>query len=322
MTSLPGLNTVRFLLALNVLYVHFALYERIDTFPLFSGHDAVTMFFVLSGYLVGYRLLHEQRTHGTIDVRAFYRRRAWRILPLYSVLVIVGGVLLPAFGASALSLAALVSVLLLMPQMAYALGWPMGMIVPLWSVGVEAMFYVFFPLAMRRCPLPHLCIAVIVFLTALSGAAFLIHSPLLPLLRLMRFECMAVGSLAAWGVVSRSRWLALAYHRGVERGALVGLLCVAIGKPILPAHDLTVSLLAIVFLVNVSTNPDSVCRLEWAWSQAAGQLSYGLYLWHVPVLWALSRLTLGAPFLAASVTVSLLLSWASYVLIERPTKHR
>src|SRR5687767_14370505 len=92
---LPGLNTVRFFAALNVVFLHFPAYGTYSTYPFYSGPDAVTIFFVLSGYLITYRLLLEHKEKGTINLKAFYIRRELRILPLYYLAVLVGGFILP-----------------------------------------------------------------------------------------------------------------------------------------------------------------------------------------------------------------------------------
>lgn len=46
------------------------------------GSLGVDIFFVVSGYIITLRFLQERATTSTIDLRAFYARRAFRILPL------------------------------------------------------------------------------------------------------------------------------------------------------------------------------------------------------------------------------------------------
>lgn len=47
------------------------------------GHEGVTLFFAISGFLITTLLLREKDRHGSIDLRAFYIRRTLRIFPLY-----------------------------------------------------------------------------------------------------------------------------------------------------------------------------------------------------------------------------------------------
>jgi hypothetical protein len=53
----------------------------------------VRVFFVISGFLISHLLLREEAEHGTISLRAFYERRARRILPAYLTYVFVIAVL-------------------------------------------------------------------------------------------------------------------------------------------------------------------------------------------------------------------------------------
>jgi peptidoglycan/LPS O-acetylase OafA/YrhL len=51
------------------------------------GWMGVDLFFVLSGYLIGRQVLTQFKHEGSLDLCAFYRQRAYRILPAYLVVV-------------------------------------------------------------------------------------------------------------------------------------------------------------------------------------------------------------------------------------------
>ncbi len=55
----------------------------------FDGGLGVRFFFVISGFLITYLLLVEQRNTGRVDLRGFYARRALRILPVYGCYMLV-----------------------------------------------------------------------------------------------------------------------------------------------------------------------------------------------------------------------------------------
>src|SRR3954452_7876043 len=76
----PALDGVRGVAILLVLGQH------APTRPLIDGFVGVTVFFCLSGYLITTLLLRELHA-GTIDVRAFYRRRAARLGPALMTVV-------------------------------------------------------------------------------------------------------------------------------------------------------------------------------------------------------------------------------------------
>src|SRR5258707_15727654 len=65
-------------------------------FQLLAGaaSTGVTLFFVLSGFLITALLAQEWRDTGRIDLRAFYRRRALRLLPALCLLLLVVFVLM------------------------------------------------------------------------------------------------------------------------------------------------------------------------------------------------------------------------------------
>ena len=65
------------------------------TRPFIDGYVGVTVFFCLSGFLITTLLVRELET-GTIDVRAFYRRRVARLFPALAVVVVVTGGLCPS----------------------------------------------------------------------------------------------------------------------------------------------------------------------------------------------------------------------------------
>jgi peptidoglycan/LPS O-acetylase OafA/YrhL len=84
---LPGLDGVRAVAILLVLGQH------APTRPLIDGFVGVTVFFCLSGFLITTLLIRELHT-GTIDVRAFYRRRVARLCPALVTVVAVTTVVL------------------------------------------------------------------------------------------------------------------------------------------------------------------------------------------------------------------------------------
>jgi len=84
----PGLDGIRGVAILLVLGQH------APTKPLANGYVGVTVFFCLSGYLITTLLVRELHG-GTIQVRAFYRRRVARLAPgLLTVVAVTTVVLL------------------------------------------------------------------------------------------------------------------------------------------------------------------------------------------------------------------------------------
>lgn len=62
-----------------------------------GGGTGVSFFFVLSGFLITYILTHERLKNGTINLKRFFVRRAFRIWPLFYLVVIVVLLIPPDF---------------------------------------------------------------------------------------------------------------------------------------------------------------------------------------------------------------------------------
>ena len=157
----PKLNTLtslRFFAAGLVFLYHYArgIPGAPTWFLSLSSHPfaAVTFFFVLSGFILAYSYLDEDKPGRLKGTRkAFWISRVSRIYPLYALALLLA---LPAYayatargrnslGDSALGLA-------LVPSMVQA--WIPSMAIewnpPAWSLSVEAVFYILFPFLISR----------------------------------------------------------------------------------------------------------------------------------------------------------------------------
>ncbi len=102
----PNLDGLRTLAFLFVFYLHgFSLsLEQLPissdflnrlVFKVATGSSGVSIFFVLSGFLITYLLLKEVNERGTLNVGFFYVRRVLRIWPLYFVSVVFAFIIYP-----------------------------------------------------------------------------------------------------------------------------------------------------------------------------------------------------------------------------------
>lgn len=306
---LPGLNALRFYAAVSVLIHHIAGYAGdwfdqprpytfLHNFILNSAY-AVTLFFVLSGFLITYLLLNEHQDTGNISILDFYRRRVLRIWPLYYavfgaalVLALLGGFQVP-FN----SLTNTLFFLFLAPNL-LAFGAPLGISVVghLWTIGVEEQFYIVWPHIVKwvKRPLQFL-ILFIAFKLALIVAAYIlayfnpqsIWGGFLKFLGDTRFECMAIGAVGAYLVHYRSPILRLIYSRVGQMAtfALVIYLGFVI-PPATPLHHTATSIAFAALMMNLATNPNALVRLEHPLIRTGGDISYGIYMLHPLVIYA------------------------------------
>ena len=91
---LPGLNGLRAIAALSVLFAHISQ-DGIADFGLTGLRDfpmagyGVTLFFVISGFLISFLLIKEIEKTKTIDIKKFYLRRILRIWPIYYLFIAI-----------------------------------------------------------------------------------------------------------------------------------------------------------------------------------------------------------------------------------------
>jgi peptidoglycan/LPS O-acetylase OafA/YrhL len=308
----PGLHALRFFAALAVVLGHVELLKSYHGYPSLADHlavyelgrIAVTFFFVLSGFLITFLLLKEKRDAGTIAVGKFYVRRILRIWPLYYLVVLLAFVIIPRVGAldiPSMTAAAgnqrsiLGLFLLFLPQVALSLYPPFPYAEPLWSIGVEEQFYLFWPLLMARFR-NALTLAVIIIIggVAVKVGALAYASTLRDQSQLVfwnhfidffyfnRFECMAIGAIGAWLVFERKeRVLRFLFSKPVQL-LTYGLVAVAIlttrGKPILQYSGHSV--LFCIIILNVAANEHSLLKLRANAFTLLGNISYAMYLLH------------------------------------------
>ena len=169
---LHGLDGLRGVACLAVFVDHVEQYAEWLSWPHVYGpalqalgRQGVELFFVLSGYLITYRMLAEQRDRGRVSISAFYVRRALRIWPLYYLVVFVAFALVPWLMHHAAGTyvrdawswyldgipgdGRLLLYVFLLPHVAYFTAPPVLCAAHLWSIGVEEQFYLVWPWLMR-----------------------------------------------------------------------------------------------------------------------------------------------------------------------------
>jgi peptidoglycan/LPS O-acetylase OafA/YrhL len=348
-TYFPGLQALRFYAALSVIVYHLTApatwFGDADALAyaghtgFIHGHDAVSLFFVLSGFLIITLLVREKAATGTIGTRRFYLRRAFRILPLYYLTVLAGAclALLTAQAAGPRAAAEASNPLIWIGAGLFFYSLLLSSALPithLWSLNVEEQFYLIAPHLIRRAR--HVPVA----LSALLVAKLAIHlavivwfestsSPfaryLLVVLEAARFEAMAIGGLAAYLVFRQAQGdrhvlLRACLHPIVGTVAGFGLLAIIFRTA--PSQPFTDWLCAIVFMlviVHVAVARRCWYRLETPLLRRLGDLSYAMYMAHAPVLWLLWLGGARGPiYVVGAVGLTLLAAFLLYNGIERP----
>jgi peptidoglycan/LPS O-acetylase OafA/YrhL/lysophospholipase L1-like esterase len=350
---LPGLDGLRALAVIAVIAFH----EQLGWAP--GGLLGVGVFFTLSGYLITDLLLGQWARTGRLALADFWLRRARRLLPALFVMLIVVSAWVTVADRSqlarlrgAVTAAATYSsnwYLIVENQSYFARFAPPAPLDHLWSLAVEEQFYLLWPwlllaglLCLRRARKgrpggvawlapPTLALAVG------SGVAMiaLYHPGLDPTRVYEGTDTRAAGVLigAALAMIWPSRsaaadgrartWLDAGGFAGL---AVIGVLIWRTGQysPFLYRGGIIVLSVATVAVIAAVAAPGTRTgrALGWAPLRWVGVRSYGIYLWHYPVIvlttaaYATEDLTRAALQIAATVAIAAL-SWR---YIEEPIR--
>lgn len=314
----PGLNGLRFLAAAMVVIMHIHNNMGISGLPqlpawpiLFKGLTAVSFFFVLSGFLITYLLLREQQLNNTISIKSFYLRRIFRIWPLYFIIVAAGILfywkLVPALHMQfenayphGLAIALYVFFLANLMNSLYHVG---GMLHITWSIAVEEQFYLFWaPLVKKFSNKIPLLIGIVTVASLALHALntlniFHCSKEMHAFIGTLQFHYMGFGAGFAWILFNKKKWLLqlpFFANRILQYICLLSLIGYLFFYMKTTAGDLVSPVpLALLFgwlIINVSSNSHSVISLENKPLNYLGKISYGIYMYHMPVVYATSFL--------------------------------
>jgi peptidoglycan/LPS O-acetylase OafA/YrhL len=325
----PGLNGVRFIAALLVIVDHTELFKSYLGYPTlwansysaYLGAFGVSIFFVLSGFLITYLLLEEQQ-EAPIRIRHFYLRRILRIWPLYYLILVLGFFVIPHLNFFQVPIYSSdmgdsLNRLLLFVGLAANVAFVYLPTVPfanvLWSVAVEEQFYLIWPHVVRikRYLLWIMLLLLAGYLALKFYSGSLDRSFELLVIR-TRFSAMIIGGIGAYLVFRQKAIIQFLYRRGVQVGLWVLFVCM--GMDWIPYHSLAwlqdelISLVVCGLILNIATNPRTLISLENGLFAYLGKLSYGLYVYH---LFAVVLVLKGLP---AIVDMKALPTWMGYSL--------
>jgi len=341
---LPALDGLRAIAVLLVVLFHAGLGW------VSNGFVGVDVFFVLSGFLITRLLLEELDRTSTVRLRTFYARRVRRLLPAAALVVFGIAAIAVAIDpvsrrlslvgdARAASLYVANWHFLLSSRQYFGAGVDVSPFLHFWSLAIEEQFYVLYPLALlaiwrltrRR---QGAVIAVLGVLAAAGVVAQIVLASSDPTRAYFGTDARAYQLLAGALVAAVLRRRATSAAPSARRSAgndLLAATCLALlavtATPLVDLEVWTRGIVATVLAVCLvatctGSAPTSVRVLGHRIPTGVGRLSYGIYLWHWPLivaareLWSPSPLTLAALALAGSVPLAAI----SHRLVERPIR--
>ena len=354
MTYRPDIDGLRAVAVIAVILFH------LNAAWLPGGFLGVDIFFVISGYLIG-GILYRELSTGTFSLKRFYLRRMRRILPAFFAVVVftlIVGAQLMVPGSDEWNTArssAKWSVFFggnFFSALNTDYFAPTVEVQPLnhlWSLAVEEQFYFIYPLILwaimgiiKRILPPtssSLTRYVNVVLTALAIASFALAflpislhgTALVPYyLPHLRFGELLIGAILAVAVAQGN------LQPSAKTATFVGSLSILVliaclvlpfpnTTPWFPGFAAALPCIASAGIIYAGARPYwFASALSHRAVVFVGKISYSLYLWHWPLLafahYALGR-ELSNTVLAAAALLIVLLSLASYYLIEQPLRH-
>lgn len=282
------------------------------------GPLGVQIFFVISGYVITRLLISELAREGTVCIRCFYIRRAFRILPALVCFMLFVATL-SALGIISAPPATFASAATFLCNTTLVnCGYHFS---HLWSISIEEQFYLIWPWLYLIIPPRHrISIMWGIFVGCMVLAS-------IPSLRIngwlnngLSFGCIAAGALYA--LDARIQHFVAAFRR-LPVGATGAGLVIAV--PLLPVFLPRLSplfTLLLPALILVVVMPRAELRADRIKSSLAqglrkvGLMSYSLYLWHCAFTWEAFTYH-SEVFLFISIPLVLALAWLSARYLER-----
>jgi peptidoglycan/LPS O-acetylase OafA/YrhL len=307
-----------------------------------GGLLGVDVFFVLSGFLITSLLVREWEGTSTLSLRLFYGRRALRLFPALAVAILFAVVLAQTGHAQAATgtVSGVPFVVLYVGDLARAFGWgQLGTLAHTWSLAVEEQFYLLWPpllLLLLRRKTTYRSLALLLLGLALMEALFravlvlkggnlaaISASPF------TRSDGLAIGCAVALLLTARGQKpFTVTAGRLLRAATVVGVAAtvwaVMRGSNANPATfelGIPIAILAAAAAVVTTVGgcwPALTAVLEIPPLRWIGQRSYGIYLYHFPIFYALYTESAHPRNKLLAMGVSIAVAAVSYRLIESP----
>ena len=339
----PGLNGLRAIASIAVVISHITLdLKEFNLDPhIFGTFDdgkpqglslagyGVSIFFVLSGFLITY-LLQVEKGKQSIDIKKFYFRRILRIWPLYYLYLVISVVVIICFGLG-LNVQSFFLYFFYAANVPFIIGTGLPFLSHYWSLGVEEQFYLFWPWVNKK--LNSVMAFSILAVLILLGTKILLHlitphSLMESIIHVTRFHCMLIGAIAALLYKNRNpMFLYLVDNKITQSIAWFLLFLVAINKFHVASFvdNEIISIVAVCLIIGQINVKNRIINLDVSIMDVLGRISYGIYVIHPLLIFfsepILKNLTVSDPvkyLLTYSIILSatIFLAHLSYTYFE------
>lgn len=297
---LPGLNGLRAIASLAVVFSHTTLglsAFNLDSHLLGTGRGGsaqgyrlaeygVTIFFVLSGFLITY-LLQIEKDKQEINIKKFYLRRILRIWPLYYLYLILVLLTVFVFKNEFISFYKLIFYIFFAANIPYILNFALPFLHHFWSIGVEEQFYSFWPWIIKK--VKNNLILILIILILIQNLVRVILWYYLPFSTIAtfsivnRFDCMMIGGLGAILFLNKnSLFLKVIDNVYSQFIALFILGLLIINKYHLNAivDTFIISIVTLTIIIGQINIKNRLISLNTSFFDFFGKISFGIYVYH------------------------------------------
>lgn len=296
-----------------------------------GGFLGVDVFFVLSGYLITTILYGEITKTGSVNLPRFYAKRLARLYPALAIClglyILLAPLVWPNYQGHARD--TLLSTLYLADYSRAMFGVPVY-INHLWSLSVEMHFYLIWPFIVIGLVKVKLATAIRIIIVAFLLATawrlifFVENFWMATYYRFdTRLSGLIAGSLLAIAVIKNAS-IKAGYMSGICGILLIigGMLISSWKEPDSMIIGMPLAEIGSALLILYALNPNKAQPLAWAPLVYLGKLSYGMYLFHYPIMVYLRKEYDWQTALFAGGVASTILAAASYHTVENFFRQR
>ncbi len=262
-----------------------------------AGVLGVNFFFVLSGFLITYLLLTEEKENGSFSILKFYLRRVIRIWPLYFGIVLFSFCVVPLifhfsgkiffencppfyFLTFTLNFAIIRGLDPFSPLLAM-----------LWSIAIEEQFYAVWPLVMKWFRKNISVVFLLLILISIAARIFFIHDQKeIYFNTLCILSDFAIGGFAAYSANKNFPWwkkfISLPKIFSLSAYSLIFLVLffyqkIFTGEIMIAAERIILGLLFVYIIAEQCFSEARIFNAgKFSFISYLGKISYGLYCFH------------------------------------------
>ena len=191
----------------------------------------------------------------------------------------------------------LILYLLILPNLAFSFFSAVPLIGQSWSIGVEEQFYILWPLLIKFKNYFSFKFLISILMTLILMKFIVLilsinydYEQLIVLKKfaaMAKFENMVIGGIGAMLLKNKlERILKIIFYKSTLIFSILGLFVLIYITPKF-LHDgvhLLQSVFFLVIILNVSSNPNSIIKIENRLFNFLGKISYGIYMYHLIVI--------------------------------------